>query len=425
MNRLDFLAFTALFEEASLKCFGYPLKDTLTETESKLFCNQLFEHTGLTVGWKSLKNYSLFIVHAADGSGPGSPGKRENPSVATLDTIARYVLNAPYTTETERKNKEGHYPWWYRYREQFHRGRGESGNGSDGPLRRDETESGMKAVAEMGNDGGGKSRPAKKVFFAGTVFVVLAVVIIILTLFFRRKGATSFTDNFHSLAEDSLAARGWFLRSKDDSFWSRRGETPDRLSLFTLKGDNWPDPAETPVIRNLLLRELPCDCFTIELRLTDFIPRQNWQQAGILLLEDTSWTGKSIRITIAYNDYTGGYPRSRQILIQAITSLGKGFGKPEEIAHIPLFNVDSLDKTPVLARNLDNSALRIEKQGQKFRFLYSSGITENTSFKEMASHEFAMSPRYAGLFALKGFVDSAVDLPVHFHYFSLDCDACR
>ena len=57
-------AFNSLFNEAYKKCFGYPLKESLSETESKLFSNRLFDQTGLVVGWKSLKNYSSFI---ADG----------------------------------------------------------------------------------------------------------------------------------------------------------------------------------------------------------------------------------------------------------------------------------------------------------------------------------------------------------------------
>jgi hypothetical protein len=181
---------------------------------------------------------------------------------------------------------------------------------------------------------------------------------------------------------------------------------------------------QTPVIHNLLLRRIPCDCWTLELHLKDFLPRQNWQQAGILLLEDTGFSGKSMRISIAYNDYMGGSSPSRSVLVQAITSLGSGFGKPEEIAHVPLFNVDSLDKNPALLGNLNHSALRIEKQGARFRILYADGVSENTSFKEAVTHVFAMTPRYAGLFALKGFVDSAKNMPALFTFFSLSCDGC-
>src|SRR5258707_36127 len=111
MNNLDFSVFASLFRQACLKCFGHPLENTLTETESKLLYNRIFEKTGLMIGWKSLKNYSFFVL--------AEPGKQENPSTATLDTLARYVLDAPYTNETDRKEKEPHFPYWYRYMEEF------------------------------------------------------------------------------------------------------------------------------------------------------------------------------------------------------------------------------------------------------------------------------------------------------------------
>jgi hypothetical protein len=104
--------------------------------------------------------------------------------------------------------------------------------------------------------------------------------------------------------------------------------------------------------------------------------------------------------------------------------LGNSSDKPEEIAHIPLYNVDSLNRNPLLVKNLDNSALRVEKHGEQFRFLYSTGVSANSSFKEIATHEFSMTPRYAGLFALKGFVEQANELPVRIQFFSLDCESC-
>jgi hypothetical protein len=258
------------------------------------------------------------------------------------------------------------------------------------------------------------------------VFVILATVIITLTWFYRSSSSpVHFTSNFHTVQEDSLAAGGWFVRAKDSMYWNKRGEHPGELTLFTLKGDNWPDPAGPQVIRNLLLHRILCDCWTLEVHLKDFIPHQNWQQAGILLLEDTGLTGKSMRVSFAYNDYNGGYPRSGTILVQAITSLGNGLDKPEEIAHALLLNTDSLGARPLLLQDLAHLALRIEKKGKRFRILYAAGARENTSFKEVVSHEFAMTPRYAGLFALKGFVDSTAEIPARFQFFSLDCEACN
>ena len=101
-------AFKLLFKDAFRKCFGFELLTPVSETEAKHFSNQLFDATGLVVGAKTLKNYSLFVLNAT--------GKHENPSVATIDTLARFVLSAPYTDEPQRKEKEAHYPYWYKYR---------------------------------------------------------------------------------------------------------------------------------------------------------------------------------------------------------------------------------------------------------------------------------------------------------------------
>ncbi len=403
MNDLDLGAFKALFQETCLRCFGHAVSEPLTETESRLLYNKVFDETGLVVGWKSLKNYSFFVFS------PG--GKEENPSVATLDTLSRYVLGAPYTTEPERKKAAGHYPYWYQYKEAWARGVVD-GQG-DRPGR---SEPGTSASEPR------RSRGRRSRWVAGGLFVALALGIAVWSLVFRTGVKPGFRDDFHSLGADSLAARGWWATAIDTTYWNRRGEQPGCLTLYTLKGDYWPDPEQQPVIRNLLLRRIPCDCFTLELHLQDFIPRQNWQQAGILLLEDTGFSGRSMRVSLAYNDYNGVYPRSGTILLQAISSLAAG--KPEEIAHVTLLHIDSLLNNPALASSFSHPALRIEKQGDRFRILYSDGILANTSFREIAVHELSMQPRYVGVFALKGFVDSSRDIPARFTFFSLDCAGC-
>jgi hypothetical protein len=158
--------------------------------------------------------------------------------------------------------------------------------------------------------------------------------------------------------------------------------------------------------------------------INNFIPKEEWQQAGILLLEDTLLTGKSIRLSLAYNDYFGGMKRPREILVQAITSLGNGFGKPEEIAHKVIFYPDSVGNNPVLIKNLQNAALRIERHGNNYRFLYAGGVAENGAFKEVVSQEFDMRPKYIGIFAIKGFTNST-NAPVRFKYFRLTGDNCE
>ncbi|HMH35188.1 MAG TPA: hypothetical protein VK543_19260, partial [Puia sp.] len=368
MNKQNALAFDQLFRQACLRCFGRLPETALTETESKLFSNEVLDQTGLVIGWKSIKNYSSYIFQP-------SHLKVENPSTASLDTLARYVLEAPYTDEPERKSKASHYPYWFQYRENHYRSAGKK-----------------IPVPSIGVG-------LKPMLIVGAIVIML----LIIGLFpWHKSKLEEFADDFHELSDDSLASRGWFLQLKDPVYWNKRSEQPGKLSLFTLQGDNWPDSLHVPGIRNLLLRKIAADCFTAEVHLENFVPAANWQQAGILLLEDTTFSGKSVRLSIAYNDYTGGLPKQRQVLVQAITSLGGRFLKPEETAHTPVFFPDSTKS--FLVQNLYSTALRIEKNGKKLRLLYSGGQGGNPAFKEIVSQDFDFNPRYIGLFALKGFV---------------------
>lgn len=388
MTNPDSLAFAALFKDAYLKCFGQALESPISETESKLFCNQVLDRTGLSIGWKSVKNYSFFVV--------GSESVRtENPSAATMDTLARYVLGAPYTTEIQRKNDESHYPYWFLYREKFNR-------------------TTLKAITHHW-------RPVTLLILG----IVAVVVLFIFWLNISGQTDTEFSDNFKQVSDNDLAKNGWVVRDKNEAYWEKKGTKPGLLTLYTLKGDNWPDPANKQGIQNLLLRPIAYDCFTAEVHLNNFVPGQEWQQAGILLLEDTTLTGKSIRLSIAYNDFFAGSRQPREIYIQAIRSLGNGFGKPEEFAHKPITYPDSIKQIPEQMKMLQNSALRIEKQGKKFRFLYSDGVNENTAFKEVVSQEFDMQPKYIGIFAIKGFKDSTATIPVRFTFFRIVGNTCR
>lgn len=389
MNDLDNSAFAALFKEAHHKCFGHPAANPLSETESKQFSNKILEQTGLVIGAKSIKNYSLFVLNSPEA-------KEENPSIATLDTLARFVLNAPYTVEVQRKDKESHYPYWFQYKEAFHRS-------VNKPVK-------------------AKKKSSQVMMLLG---IIPVIIIVLALLFFRQnKVAKAFTDDFQAVSEDSLFAKEWFVITKDESYWIRRSENTGYLTLFTLKGDSWPDSLNKPGIKNLLLRKNDADCFVTEIHLSDFVPKQNWQQAGILLLSDTSFTGKSLRLSFMYNDFAGGFPQSKEIIIQAIISDGKDSDKPEEIAHHVLFKIDSTNEE-LVKQNLQHSALRIEKQGTKFRLLFANSTMANSAFKELVSRDIDMKPEFIGLFALKGFVDSAAALPARFDFFNYSPEKCK
>ena len=386
MNELDDSVFAALFREASKKCFGVPLKDPLTETESKVISCKIFDQTGLVIGPKSIKNYSIHITSNSNGN--------ENPSVATLDTLARYVLNAPYTDELKRKGKESHYPYWFQYKNQYHASLKK-------PTRR-------------------KIQPYILVWTGIMSFFVLIWVL----LWQKPTVANEFTEDFNTVHEDSLLNKGWFVLAKDKQYWNRRNEQANHLTLFTLKGDNWPDSLHTPSIKNLLLRKNSSECFITEVQLTGFMPKQNWQQAGLLLLEDTNFTGKSLRLSLLYNDFSGGFPKSNELIAQAVISKGKEFSKPEEIAHQLMFKLDSTNDE-LVRQNLRHFAFRVEKHGKKFRLLYANGIMANSAFKEILSMDLDLAPQYIGVFALKGFVDTADIIPAAFDFFSLRPEKCK
>lgn len=388
MDELEVSAFTNLFKAVFEKCFGHPPDTPMSESESKHLSNTLEEKTGLVVGWKSIKNYSAFVLSAV-------PDKKENPSPATLDTLARYVFNAPLTTEVQRRKNESHYPYWFRYKEQ-------SGHPAKQPPA--------------------QKRSGKRIFIAAGL--IAAILLCLIWLFFRPDTSDQIVEDFKSVVEKNFYAKGWFLQSEDTAYWNRRGENPEGLTLFTLQGDNWPKTGETPRIRNLLLRKIGGGCFNTEVHLSSFIPRENWQQAGILLLEDTSFAGKSIRLSLSYNNFFGGFVRPAEILIQGIASYGKNYANLEEFMHLPLFEMNGKTADSIVANNLKNFAFRIEKQDRKYRFLYSASPLDNFSFKELTTYEFDMKPKFVGIFALKGFVDSTAVIPATIKFFRLESRPC-
>jgi hypothetical protein len=387
MNGLDAKAFGALFMEACQKCFGHGISGPLSETESRQLSAQIFDQTGLVVGAKSIKNYSSFILKSPDS-------KEENPSVATMDTLARYVLDAPYTDETARKNKEGHFPYWFRYKEQFYRNSSEP-----------------------------HKQPKRGAVVIGLILLVLVAIAVIGFLLLRNNPGKPFVEEFLSTAEDSLASHGWLVQKKDNAFWKRRDENPGNLTLFTLRGDNWPDSVSgIPGINNFLVRKVTTDCFTAEIRMEDFFPRHNWQQTGILLMEDTSFTGRSVRFSLIYNDYFGGFKGKPAIALQAITSQGKG-SKPEEVIHQNLFELDS-SQLNLIGQNLKWSGLRMEMSRNRIRFLFSCSPINSFAFKVAATHDFVMQPKYIGIFAIRGHIQRAPDMPAKIDYFSFIPGKC-
>jgi len=192
------------------------------------------------------------------------------------------------------------------------------------------------------------------------------------------------------------------LKSSDSVWWNRRNEKPTHLSLYTLRGDNWALGENNAGIKNLLIRRIRSDCFMVEIYLSDFVPEQNWQQAGILFTEDSTFTGKMIRLSVSFNNYFGGFEKPGEIIIQAINSSEDGSrSKPEEIAHQVLFSMEPAMKG-LAESNLTKTALKIEKNGTSFRFLYNAAPVESFAFKEVAGRDLNINPRFIGIFSIEG-----------------------
>jgi hypothetical protein len=384
--------FIELFREVCRISFGQSLTEPLSETDSRLVANAIFEKTGLVIGVKSIKNYSHYVLNPRET-------KKENPSTATLDTLARYVLGAPATDEPSRKRNEGHYPYWFRYRSQ--------------------------TLPEKDLP---KIKWRKGPLVGALIGLLVLVAAVLAWRFFRKDSSvTIFKDDFESVEKESLSDNGWTLENKLPSFWRKRDSVAGFLTMYTLVGDNWPGAGESPVtgIKNLLVRPVEADCFTAEIHISDFIPYRNWQQAGILLSEDSSFNAKTIRLSLGYNDFFGGYSKDPEILVQVVGSVaGADQTRPEELAHHVLFTGNPL-RDSLIRENLSRVALKIEKKDHHFRFLYSTGRMESFAFHEAAQADLDIHPRYIGIFAIQGMTETEEPLPVMFDYFSLlklSCD---
>lgn len=411
MNENEFRIFSGLFERAVEKCFGHSFSSALTETESKRFSDVILEATGLVVGWKTLKNYSIACLRGDAGS--------ENPSTASLDSLARYVMNAPITTEPERKKASSPYEHWFRYKGAqagAHANSDQTNTGTGESQYRGTPDNGKPQTARINQKRSQKRRIIRWV--SATIFIILLTVVFITI---KQANKKNFTDDFSDTKQ--LEMRGWSIINPDIQFWNNRSINAGVLTLYTLFGDNWPDSLHPqPAIRNMLIREIKPGSYTVSMDLRKFLPLHRWEQAGMILLEDTSFHSKSLRISIAFNDNFGGYTRSPEILIQAIKSDLANSLKPEEIVHHPLFVLDSISSRPAILSNFDYTSLQIRGKDGKMELLYAAGSESNSAYHQVATTTIDFVPKYIGIFAIKGLVSNKTITPVFIDGFRLAYD---
>lgn len=391
------IVFIRLFGEVCRKCFGHTVTSTLSETDSRQLANSIFESTGLVISVKTLRNYSQYVFHPTEE-------KRENPSVATLDTLARYLLDAPFTDELKRKKDEAHHPYWFRYKSMAAARIAEEGTlPQRKPLR---------------------PRDGRRIFLTILVGMILIVVITGL-IYFPSGNSGNVVESFNNVSDDSLEEKGWFVKNKDSAYWNRRSIAEGHLSLYTLVGDNWSDGKNNAPIKNLLVREINQDCFSAEISLTDFVPHESWQQAGLLLSEDSAFKGKTLRFSIGYNDFFGGYSNPPEVILQIVGAIeDEAQSRPEEIAHIQVFSGKPQSDT-LIRSNLSKSALKIEKRENHYKFLFTTGQSEMFAFREAAHGDYNIQPKYIGIFAMQGLATKEKPIPVGVNSFNLVEINCR
>lgn len=376
-------SFFRLFKAACEKCFGRPVDGPLSEPDCKHLSTSIEEQTGLVIGPKTIRNYSLYVFGSAEA-------KRENPSPATLDTLARYVLDAPKTDETKRKSEESHYPYWFKYKTHH------------SPVQ----ESNTKRVSIVGVR-------EKRIFVAISVILMVGAIWYLVA---HRAQPATFVEEFDDVSDAGLENNGWRIANGERTFLQRKNSLPGHFTLFTLHGDNWPD---TVGIRNLLMHEIEGDCYFVELHLSNFVPKKNWEQTGVILSEDSLLRGKVLRVAMAYNDFFAGYSKPPEIIIQGLSSAqSKNLSKPEEFVHSILFTLDPKQRH-LVENMLKRSALKIEKKHGQFRFLFSNGESDLFAFKEVFTGDFDINPRYVAIYATQGLSDGKESRPVYVDKFSI------
>lgn len=372
MNPLDESAFEKLFNDAYHKFFGRVMTTPLSEIESTLFAGDILEETGLLIDSIHLRNYSSFILATPES-------RQEKPPVSSLDTLARYVVGAPHTDHIQRREKESHYPYWFKYRDNFFRS-------TDTPHKK------------------------KWLFPFAMIFMGLAIVatLVVVSLGIGETPLV-FNDNFNAVSDDSLYQKGWFVEQKDTVSWNKRTERPGHLTLYTLPGE-WPYYSKSPWVKNRVLKKIKADCFAVEADLSDFIPDNNWKQAGIMLLEEASFAGKVASFSLSHDNIRKDGKTSPQIIVLA--ALYEPGAKKPEFEYKTLFTLDVQGQSNASA-DLKRSKFQLWKEGNKIKVLFSAG-EEGDKKQEGFTKVFSIQPRYIGLYATSAFNDTTQSIPAAF-----------
>jgi len=158
MEAPDLQIFIALFQQACLRCFGQLPATPLDAAASAHMSHVVHQSTGLFLSARIIQQYAAFALAQ-------KTALTETPSGASLDTLARYVMDAPYTTEAERKTREGYFPYWHLFKAQYATGTANEVEDHPVPVRTVTSEP----------DSTGAQRIRRRALAVGIVLIVLVL----------------------------------------------------------------------------------------------------------------------------------------------------------------------------------------------------------------------------------------------------------
>lgn len=216
-------------------------------------------------------------------------------------------------------------------------------------------------------------------------------------------------EDFGSTHPDSLKRNGWAIEDFDAAAFSKQLQ-PKHLTLYTLRGDYWYTPPDTPVISNLLFKKLSGESGKITFKLVNFNPTQNFQQAGLILLNENRDRSHNIRATFA----------ACETCIPALQSI-QMVKMENGTAYEKRYPLISWSDEPPAEAPLQELWIQVQYEKGKFRIFYHTG-EEFASFGEVGNFDFNFQPRYVGIAAFRGIRNSfrvlndSAEIPAFFEY---------
>lgn len=189
-------------------------------------------------------------------------------------------------------------------------------------------------------------------------------------------------DHFDDTSLEGLKNEGWEFEDFDSTLWFPQNRS-GMLTLRTARGDYWYTPPDTPIIRNLIYREISdCPCFKLTFKIVDFRPSENFQQVGVFFLNDKRERDHNIRVTNA----VGGIAQKLQVI-------KREHGQAYELGEF----LRDTEKNPPI----DSVWIAVVKRNNEYEFFYNLR-NEYGPFQSFAKMTFDFKPAYIGIGAFNG-----------------------